>query len=60
VFLPAAITFYGVIGNACNIPHTDVVLTIAVAFDTFLGSLLGISSSAYKKSLEEVDNDGNE
>ena len=31
VALPALITFYGVVGAACNIPYTDTVLTIAVA-----------------------------
>lgn len=50
VALPALITFYGVIGAACNIPYTDTVLTIAVAFDTMMGTLLGISSSNYNKS----------
>ena len=48
VFLPAAITFYGVVGNSCNIPYTDVVLTIAVAFNTFLGTCLGISNITYQ------------
>jgi len=50
VALPALITFYGVIGAACNIPYTDTVLTIAVAFDTMMGTLLGISSNNYNKS----------
>lgn len=49
VFLPAFTTFFGVIGATCNIPHTQEILTIMVAFDTFLGSLLGISSTMYKK-----------
>lgn len=49
VFLPALTTFYGVIGATCGIPYTEQVLTIMVAFDTFLGSLLGISNTLYKK-----------
>lgn len=53
VFLPALITLYGVIAHTCNIPYTEQILTIAVAVDTFLGTILGISSSAYKKSLKE-------
>lgn len=57
VFLPALITLYGVIANTCNIPHTEQILTIAVAVDTFLGTILGISSSAYKRSLKEDDGD---
>ena len=50
VFIPALIVFYGVIGNVLNIPYTEIVLTIMGAFDVFLGSLLGISSTQYKKN----------
>lgn len=49
VALPALTTFYGVVGATCNIPYTQQVLTIAVAADTLLGSLLGISTSKYNK-----------
>ena len=49
VGLSALTAFYGVVGATCNIPHTQEVLTIAVAFDTMLGAMLGISSSTYKK-----------
>lgn len=52
VFLPAFTTFFGVIGATCAIPHTQEILTILVAFDTFIGTLLGVSSSAYRKSDE--------
>jgi len=48
VFLPAFTTLYGVIGATCNIPYVQETLTIMVAFDTFLGTLLGISSAKYK------------
>lgn len=50
VAIPALTTFYGVIGATCNIPFTQEVLTIAVAFDTMLGTLLGISTNNYNKS----------
>ena len=53
VFIPALITFYGVIGNTLHIPYTDVVLTIMGAFDVFLGSLLGITSAQYNKNIKE-------
>lgn len=53
VFIPALITFYGVVGNVLNIPYTDVVLTIMGAFDVFLGSLLGITSAQYNKNIKE-------
>lgn len=49
VALPALTTFYGVVGATCNIPHTQEVLTIAVAFDTMLGAMLGISTNKYNK-----------
>ena len=50
VGLPALTAFYGVVGSACEIPYTDTVLTIAVAFDTMLGTMLGISTSSYNKN----------
>ena len=49
VGLPALTTFYGVVGTTCNIPFTQETITIAVAFDTMLGAMLGISSNSYKK-----------
>ena len=49
VGLPALTTFYGVVGATCNIPFTQEAITIAVAFDTMLGAMLGISSNSYKK-----------
>ena len=57
VFIPALITFYGVVGNVLNIPYTDVVLTIMGAFDVFLGSLLGITSAQYNKNIKESRNE---
>lgn len=52
ILLPALITLYGVIGNTLNIPHTEEVLTIAIAVDAFLGTILGISTSLYNKTKE--------
>ena len=49
VGLPALTTFYGVVGATCNIPFTQETITIAVAFDTMLCAMLGISSNSYKK-----------
>ena len=53
VFIPALITFYGVIGNVLNIPYTEIVLTIMGAFDVFMGSLLGISTAQYNKRVDK-------
>lgn len=50
VFLPALIMFVGVILNCFNIAHTDIILTIMTAFETFLGSILGISNINYNKN----------
>lgn len=54
VFLPALITFVGVVLNVLEVEYAEVVLTIAVAFNTFLGSILGISNINYLKG--ELDN----
>lgn len=47
--IPAVLTFYGVVGATLSIPYTQEVLTIGAAFDTMLGTLLGISTVNYKK-----------
>lgn len=52
IFLPAFTTFYGVIGAVLNIPYTQETLTILVAFDTFIGALLGISTKNYNEEGE--------
>lgn len=49
IVLPALITLYGVIGSTCNIPATETVITIAVAVDTFLGTIFGIAKLSYDK-----------
>lgn len=49
VFLPAFTTFYGVLATTCGFPYTQETLTIMVAFNTFLGTLLGVSSAQYQK-----------
>ena len=55
VVLPALTTFYGVFGATLNIPYTQEVITIAVAFDTMLGTILGISSKRYYADIESED-----
>lgn len=49
VGLPAITTFVGVVLQCFNVECTDIVITIMVAFDTLIGSLLGISNANYKK-----------
>lgn len=49
IFLPALITFAGVVMNTLDYQYANIVLTIATAFNTFLGTILGISNIQYKK-----------
>ena len=47
IFLPALTVFVAVIMKSFNIECRDIVVTIMTAFDTFLGTILGISSMNY-------------
>lgn len=49
IFLPALTTLVSVILQCFNVSCTDIVITIMVAVNTFLGSILGISNYNYKK-----------
>lgn len=60
VVLPALTTFYGVLGATLNIPYTQEVITIAVAFDTMLGTILGISSKRYYADNNEEEGEADE
>ncbi len=57
VFLPALITFIGVVLNVLEVGNAEVILTIAVAFNTFLGSILGISNVNYNMKLTNLYNE---
>lgn len=59
ILLPAAITLFGTIGSVLGWDFTDKVVTIAVAVDTFLGTILGISSSNYKKKGDVTNGEDN-
>lgn len=50
ILLPALISFTGVVLNVLEIENTEIILTIAVAFNTFLGTILGISNVNYYKN----------
>lgn len=49
IYLPALTTLYGVVATVLSIPFTDGVITIAIAVDTCLGTILGISTAQYNK-----------
>lgn len=57
VFLPALTTLVGVVLQCFNLECTDIVITIMVAVDTFLGSVLKISSDNYYKAINEENTD---
>ena len=57
VVLPALTTFYGVVGATLKIPHTQEVLTIATAFITMLGTILGVSNVKYNQVVKEFENE---
>lgn len=50
--LPAGISFAGVLLNVFEVEKAEMILTIAVAFNTFLGSVLGISNVNYIRTAE--------
>ena len=49
IVLPAFITFLGVVMGTLNYAHTDVVLTIAAAFEVLLGTIFKISEHNYDR-----------
>lgn len=49
IFLPAFITFAGIVMKTLDFQYTDIVLTISTAFNTFLGTILGISNVQYNR-----------
>ncbi|MBR4672074.1 MAG: holin [Bacilli bacterium] len=49
VGFPAIITFFGVLGSTLEWDFTQMVITIAVAFNTMLGTMLGISNIRYNR-----------
>lgn len=57
IFLPALTTLVGVILTCFNVDSANIIITIMVAIDTFLGSCLGISTVKYKAG---VDNENTE
>ena len=50
--LPALGAFVGTVGTALNWEFTAIVVTIITAFDTMLGTMLGVSTANYNKEDE--------
>lgn len=55
IALPAAATFYGVVGGLWGLPRVLEVVGTITAIDTLLGTLLMLSTAAYNKSEEKYD-----
>lgn len=55
IVLPALATFYLTFGQLWDFPATEKVAASIVAFDTFLGLLLRLSSKSYDKSDAKYD-----
>lgn len=51
--LPALGTLYFALAKIWGFPYATEVVGTITAVDTFLGALLGISTSQYNKELEE-------
>lgn len=45
--LPAVATFYATVGTLWGLPQTTAVVATITAFDTMLGTMLGISSAKH-------------
>ena len=55
IALPGLGTLYFTLAAAWDLPSAEAVVSTIVAVDTFLGVLLGISSSQYNNSPEKFD-----
>lgn len=51
-FLPAAGTLYFALAGIWGLPYGEQVVGTIVAVDTFLGVILGISTSQYNKTIK--------
>lgn len=52
IFLPALTIFVGAVGVAVGFKQTDLMVIIMTAFDTFLGTILGVSTKNYNSEKE--------
>ena len=49
IWLPAIGTLYFALAGIWSLPYPEEIVGTITAFDTFLGSVLGISSANYNK-----------
>lgn len=57
IAIPALVTFLSVVLGVLDVdPKTvNIIVTIIAAIGTLIGSLIGVSTSAYNKEKEEAD-----
>ena len=55
--LPAIATLWLGIAQIWNIPNTELVIGTITAIDTFLGTILGVSTAQYNKTKNTPDVD---
>ena len=53
IVLPAVATFYFTIAGIWGLPYGEQVVGTITAVDTFLGVILGISTSQYNKATDK-------
>lgn len=59
ILIPAIGTLYFALAGIWGFPYAEAIVGTLTAVDTFLGAILGISTSMYKKNQNEL-NDFNE
>lgn len=59
ILIPALGTLYFALAGIWGFPYAEAIVGTLTAVDTFLGAILGISTSMYKKNQNE-SNDFNE
>lgn len=53
IVFPAFITLYGLIAKTCDWPYTNEALIIMGGVETFLGTVLGISTANYRATQDD-------
>lgn len=58
IFLPALITLYGAMAAIWHLPYPEEIVSTLIAFDAFLGALLGFSTAQFHKlvAIELIEN----
>ena len=54
IVLPAIGTLYSALAGIWGFPYGDQIVGTILAVDTFLGAILGISSSTYNKKIQST------